>query len=80
MQVPPKKYCVFHLIASNKSETELHMTPVLHLNVHYIIAELGHTKNKTKKNKMPGGLQCLIFNFFSNCCILIDLVLYNRGN
>lgn len=65
-------------IASKKSETELRVTAVLHLNVHYIIAELGHTRNS--KNKMPGGLQCIVFNFFSNCCILIDLVMYNTGN
>lgn len=59
MQVPPKKskkkYYILCLIASNKSEIELHMTAVLHLNDHCIIAEMRHTKNS--KNKMPGGLQ-----------------------
>lgn len=42
------------LTASNKSEMELHMTTVLHLNDHNI-AEMGHTKNS--KNKMPEDLQ-----------------------
>lgn len=78
MQVPLKKYCVLCLIASNKSETVLDVAAMLHLNVHYIIAELGYTKKS--KNKMPGGLQCIVSNFFSSCCILIDLVLHNRGN
>lgn len=50
-----KKYCILCLIALNESEIELHTTAVLHLNDHYIIAEMGHTKNS--KNKMPGGLQ-----------------------
>lgn len=59
MKVPPKKvkkkYFILCLIASNKCETELHMTAVLHLNDLYITAEMGHTKNS--KNIMPGGLQ-----------------------